>query len=208
MAVGIQVDGQSPDSIKKMALAAFSRLRLPVDILAADIGSGRGDLEQVILPFVGRMTAVDNFPPIIKSDKVDFVNANLNDKWNLEDQKFDFVFSLEVIEHVENPRHFMREVYRILKPGGYGFISTPNNLNVFSRLNFILKGEHRYFQDSCYPAHITCLVKKDIERLLTENNMHIIGFFYNYEDVLPLLGVNVKFKLNSLSNSLGVLFRK
>lgn len=208
MELGIQVAGLSPDSIKKMTLKAFSSLHLPPNIEVADIGSGRGELEKVILPSVERITAVDNAPPLISSEKISFVKANLNDSWNLRDASFDFVFSLEVIEHIENPRHFMREVYRILKPGGYGFITTPNSLNFFSKLNFFLKGEHRYFQDSCYPAHITCLVKKDLERLVMENGLQRIGIYYNHEDVVPLLGVRLKLPVKGLSNSIGILFKK
>ena len=39
---------------------------------------------------------------------------------------FDCVVFTEVIEHVENPIKFLREFWRILKPGGYLVLSTPN----------------------------------------------------------------------------------
>ncbi|MDD1776995.1 MAG: class I SAM-dependent methyltransferase, partial [Candidatus Helarchaeota archaeon] len=39
---------------------------------------------------------------------------------------FDLVIALEVIEHVPSPITFLREISRILKPGGFVCLSTPN----------------------------------------------------------------------------------
>lgn len=38
---------------------------------------------------------------------------------------FDMVLSLEVVEHLYDPRSFARNVYGLLKPGGIAVISTP-----------------------------------------------------------------------------------
>ena len=42
------------------------------------------------------------------------------------DQSFDAVVSFETIEHIPSPDLFLKEVKRILKPGGLFIISTPN----------------------------------------------------------------------------------
>jgi SAM-dependent methyltransferase len=42
------------------------------------------------------------------------------------DQTFDLVISFQVIEHVENDRHFVAEACRVLKPGGRFLLTTPN----------------------------------------------------------------------------------
>ena len=52
MSIGIQTEGQSPDSIKSMAVKAFSRAKLSGKISAVDIGAGRGDLVPFILPHI------------------------------------------------------------------------------------------------------------------------------------------------------------
>jgi 2-polyprenyl-3-methyl-5-hydroxy-6-metoxy-1,4-benzoquinol methylase len=42
------------------------------------------------------------------------------------DNFFDFIYSLEVIEHIEQPEKMLLEIKRILKPGGYALVQTPN----------------------------------------------------------------------------------
>jgi SAM-dependent methyltransferase len=42
------------------------------------------------------------------------------------DEAFDLVWCDYVLEHVEEPRSFMKEVYRVMKPGGRFLFRTPN----------------------------------------------------------------------------------
>ena len=44
----------------------------------------------------------------------------------LPDSEFDCVVSIEVLEHVEDDASFVREVSRVLKPGGVFLMTTPN----------------------------------------------------------------------------------
>lgn len=44
----------------------------------------------------------------------------------LPDAAFDVVVSVEVLEHVEADRLFVQQVARVLKPGGYFLMTTPN----------------------------------------------------------------------------------
>jgi len=206
--IGIQDEGQSSISIKKMALKIIAELNLPKNIHVADIGAGRGDFSKLITSLFEDITMVDFYEQPIKDSRINFINANLNDDWQISENSFDLVFALEVIEHIENPRHFVREINRILKSGGFAFISMPYNLNLFSKLNFLFKNEHRFFQDFCYPAHITCLFPKDLLRILNENNLSLIKTVYNYEDVLPLVGKNIYLPTKHFSNSVGFLIKK
>jgi SAM-dependent methyltransferase len=51
---------------------------------------------------------------------------DLNGRWPYEDNKFDVVFSNQVIEHLHNCRLFATEAFRVLKPGGTAVIATEN----------------------------------------------------------------------------------
>lgn len=44
----------------------------------------------------------------------------------LPDESFDCVVAVEVLEHVEEDAEFVKNVHRILKPGGVFFMTTPN----------------------------------------------------------------------------------
>jgi len=43
-----------------------------------------------------------------------------------ENDYFDYVFCIEVLEHVRNPHFVLNEIKRILKPGGFLILSVPN----------------------------------------------------------------------------------
>jgi SAM-dependent methyltransferase len=44
----------------------------------------------------------------------------------IDDSSVDILFSLAVLEHINNTDHFLSERYRVLKPGGVIYLSTPN----------------------------------------------------------------------------------
>ncbi len=77
----------------------------------------------------------------------------------------DIVAALETIEHLESPRAFCRELTRVLKPGGWLVVSTPNQLSVLSILCLIVKGRFVAFQDGYYPIHRTALLPIDLVRI-------------------------------------------
>lgn len=39
---------------------------------------------------------------------------------------FDLIVSFQVIEHIQRDKFFLEEIYRVLKPGGTAYITTPN----------------------------------------------------------------------------------
>jgi SAM-dependent methyltransferase len=66
--------------------------------------------------------------------------VDLNLTLPLEDGSFDCAVMQEVIEHLEDPAHVVREFSRILRSGGLWVLTTPNASNVRSRVHFLLSG--------------------------------------------------------------------
>lgn len=50
-------------------------------------------------------------------------------RWPVEDGEIDLAFADYVLEHVTDPNAFFRECRRVLKPGGYLLLRTPNKFS-------------------------------------------------------------------------------
>jgi SAM-dependent methyltransferase len=72
--------------------------------------------------------------------KVPFTQADLARELPFEDNSFDCVVSIEVIEHIPDHLTFMQELVRVTRPGGLLFITTPNLMSLSSRWHFFLYG--------------------------------------------------------------------
>lgn len=70
---------------------------------------------------------------------------DLNDQnWcNQVNEDYDAVIAVEIIEHLENPRKFIEELYSRVRSGGKVIITTPNVLCDFSKL-LMLKRDALY----------------------------------------------------------------
>ena len=108
----------------------------------------------------------------------DYKAFDLNKKWIYSDDSFDCILLLEVIEHLENPRHVFRQLQRIVKKKGYAVITSPNPGIWISALNLFLRGNLWGFSQKEYTelfiGHITPLFHYDFERLAKEHNFEII----------------------------------
>ena len=107
-----------------------------------DVGSGAGGLLQVIAARYGvRSFACDYTDRLMKlqGQPVDMVDLN-HDPLPYADNRFALITCAETIEHLEHYRETLREIYRVLKPGGTAVISTPNVLNLRSRLHYLTFG--------------------------------------------------------------------
>jgi SAM-dependent methyltransferase len=77
----------------------------------------------------------DKFIAPARARGIDVRKVDISEPWPLEDESVDVVHSNQVIEHLAQTDHFMREVHRVMRSDGYAVIST-NNLaswhNIFA----------------------------------------------------------------------------
>jgi 2-polyprenyl-6-hydroxyphenyl methylase/3-demethylubiquinone-9 3-methyltransferase len=113
---------------------------------AADVGCGAGLLAEPLARLGAEVTGVDAAPENIAAARAHALGQGLAIDYRvgsveaLEPGAYDLVTSLEVVEHVSDPRGFVDGLARALKPGGLLILSTPNR-TARSRLMLILVGE-------------------------------------------------------------------
>jgi SAM-dependent methyltransferase len=107
-----------------------------------DIGAGRGELITLLGEWMRIKARACDFHAerfALKDVEIQQINLNL-ERLPYAEQSFDIVTCSEVIEHLENYRDLLRQVHRILKPGGLFVITTPNVLNLKSRIRYFFTG--------------------------------------------------------------------
>ena len=91
----------------------------------------------------------------IKIDRFQYRQANLDfDDLGLEDQKFDLITSIEVIEHLENPGRLFYHVSNYLSDNGVFLLTTPNIHSLDCRLKYLLTGKLKSFDEKGDCTHV------------------------------------------------------
>ena len=100
--------------------------RIGGDVL--EIGTGAGYGIEVVAPHARSFITVDKFAPaaeLTRHPHVEFHQAVVP-PLAFAANSFDFVISFQVIEHIKQDVELVREVKRVLKPGGKFIVTTPN----------------------------------------------------------------------------------
>ncbi len=105
-----------------------------------EIPAGEGALAWQLHKLGYSVTAGDIDPKFFKVGPIPCIRIDLNRLFPLEDGRFQFISCIEGIEHLQDQFQFVRECNRVLAPGGYLVLSTPNILNLASRLKFLFSG--------------------------------------------------------------------
>lgn len=101
---------------------------LKKDYIVLDVGAGRGRVAEMNFKGLAkRIVGVDPDPRVKENPLIDegFIGIG-NHMSFFNDDMFDLVFCDNVLEHVEKPQEFYKEISRVLKPGGFFISKTPN----------------------------------------------------------------------------------
>jgi 2-polyprenyl-3-methyl-5-hydroxy-6-metoxy-1,4-benzoquinol methylase len=124
---------------------------------AADLGSGPGAMAARLRALGYDVTAADrdagNFEAGLPHVTVDFNQVDFASQLGL--RTFLVITAIEVIEHVESPIGFLRNIGRMLAPGGVAVVTTPNVDSLPARLKFLLAGKIRTMDEFGEPTHIS-----------------------------------------------------
>lgn len=140
-----------------------------------DLGAGSG-------AFVARLQdagfhdlqAVERDPPRFEVEGVDPIPLDLDGRFAKRlGRRYSIVIATEVIEHLESPARFLRQVHQLLEEDGILLISTPNVSGWIGRLKFLLQGELLFFDPETRDSigHISPL-----PRSLLRGHLEATGF--------------------------------
>jgi SAM-dependent methyltransferase len=204
--------GVSADAIYA-AVAAGLRAR-HVRGAVADIGAGEGRFRAVAADCCTSYVAVDVLRHPGLAGAVPFVAADLDrEPIPLAGASVDVAVAIEIIEHLENPRALVRELVRIVRPGGWVAISTPNQLSLLSLASLVVRGQFAAFSDASYPAHRTALLEGDLRRIAAECGLETVSVTYTCRGRVPLTAVHypaavARLAPRALSDNVVVLGRR
>jgi SAM-dependent methyltransferase len=122
----------------------------------------------------------------------------------LSPASFDLVTAIEVIEHVESPIGFLRNIGRLLAPRGIAVITTPNVDSLPARAKFLLTGKIRTMDEISEPTHISPIFWGLLRRQLPLRHFRVIPFsgttiFWSWKPVSNLECANRYVKTKQLS---------
>lgn len=151
---------------KKIAMKFAEEFCKP-GALAADIGCGDGFWSKKLEEIGYKTISLD-----LEKEYEKTVVIDANKPLPFPDKNFDFIFSLDVIEHLDSPYNFKNELSRVLKQNGHMALITTNSyfwlfwiLNIFRfSPQTLQRRDHKHF--FCY---------NDIRKIFP--SAKIYGFF-------------------------------
>jgi SAM-dependent methyltransferase len=205
----------SPDWIRRGVVAGGEKVRIlryllkgiPSDGTAPrllDVGGQIGALALYASKVGFKATAVDYelftkiYRQILAEHGVDYPTCDVgSEPLPFGNDSFDAVTYLDVIEHhAFSPKRVLREIHRVLAPGGKVVISTPNHASIYNRL-FLAFGRsvnddfQSYFEGSAnaefYLGHHREYTRAELRRALQLTGFEVIESRVVEEDLHSLV---------------------
>jgi SAM-dependent methyltransferase len=126
-------------SHRDCTVAFYTRIDslLKAESVLLNVGAGRGaNILMDISPYrraiqtfrgsVARVIGIDLDTAVLENPDLDEIHVvAAGAPWPLENESVDIIVCDHVLEHVEDPRSFVDEVHRVLRPGGWFCARTP-----------------------------------------------------------------------------------
>jgi SAM-dependent methyltransferase len=187
-----------------------------------DLGCGDGDYAKRLKDLGFNVIAGDiDVARFRYKNEIEFKHCDITKEMPFPDKTFDYVLLMEVVEHLRNPYAAISEINRIIKNNGHLIASTPNILNLSSRLRFLFEGSYEYFREPpldqvknpkevIFNLHLVPYRYHELEYLLSASGFKIAGIFTSiYEGywlsfLLPLIKFQAWSKKRRSKNTDGI----
>lgn len=104
------------------------------------------------------------------------ITGDLNSA-SFPESSFDIVYIRHVLEHITEPRTFLAEIRRILKPGGICVVHVPNDASITNAMKRILYriGFTGEFGSLFYPLHVTGFTPYSLNTLFRNDGFRLLA---------------------------------
>ena len=165
-----------------------------------DIGPGSGRW----INFLKKQKSKNIYAVDISDKVIDINKTNCDKIFKLDFEKkkiplpnnsIDLIICLEVLEHLRQPDHLLKEIMRLLKKDSIAVFSIPNILSFSSRIRVVLGLLPTAIVSD--PTHIKFYRKKDIIKIFSVFNIKLR--FYSSCFSLNIFNPKSKFKIPTIS---------
>ena len=118
----------------------FERLADSGRLAALELGFGSVARATALARLFGRYEAVDVAADALLAGRTvpfGWKLADLDADWPYDDDSWDVVIAMMIVEHLYDPFHAFRELGRVLRPGGRAFVNLPNIASIKCRLQLL-----------------------------------------------------------------------
>ncbi|MEQ9466172.1 MAG: class I SAM-dependent methyltransferase [Ekhidna sp.] len=127
----------SDNVIHQRLLSAYYQAKPYIKGNLLELGCGEGRGVELLAPLADSYIGIDKIELVIDRLKEKYPNyefmSGVFPPFPFEDDSFDTIVTFQVIEHVKDDEGFIKEIHRVLKPGGTALITTPNIKMTLSR---------------------------------------------------------------------------
>lgn len=172
------------EKIKRVFDFSASRLKI------FDLGCGDGRLSSELVKLGHEVWGLDsNKDGLNQAERagIKIIEADLESELlPVEENNFDLVLLLDVLEHLYDQEKVLTNIYQVLKPDGKLIISYPNHFDLRNRLNMLFgKGivhwAHKKYNTPAWQyGHIRFLLFRELENLLKNHNFYVKTVQFNF----------------------------
>ncbi|MBZ9572102.1 class I SAM-dependent methyltransferase [Patescibacteria group bacterium] len=143
-----------------------------------DAGCGDGTVSEVIVRSGYQVWGIDTNPEVLKEAQkrgVKIFEGELEKELPFENESFDAVWCLRVLEHIYHTEHFLKECHRVLKQKGELIVTAQNMTSLTNRIRILFGAyplwvapseNYPYKNHSRFADHMRCFTKSTLEEVL------------------------------------------
>jgi 2-polyprenyl-3-methyl-5-hydroxy-6-metoxy-1,4-benzoquinol methylase len=165
-----------------------------------DVGCGAGSLLDMLKNVSSSQIGIEPCGPYLKSlTKRGYkIYPSVSKAIEGGEGMIDYGFSIQVIEHVKNPVEFLKQIKKLIKPGGRLLVSTPNRNDILMTLlknkfyKFFYRTQHRWYFDECSLIKCAELAGFSVENVRFIHRYGMANALYWLKDGKPRGGLAMR----------------